>query len=112
MAAGDIEIIKIDETHQMVKVKIETGIVTIMVKNGTSIYAEDGKPSIIHDGIEVYTNEDGTVHRVDGPAVIDAKTDLAKYFLNAKGFSKEEFFQQPEVLNARKKEITLKDDDQ
>ena len=110
MAAGDIEIIKVDETHQLVKVKIETGIVTLHVKNGTSIFAEDGKPSITHDGMSVYTNENGTVHRNDGPAVIDEKTNLEKYFLNAKGFSKEEYFQQAEVLNARKKQINLDKD--
>jgi len=67
-------------------------------------------PSITHDGIAVYTNENGTVHRNDGPAVIDEKTKLEKYFLNAKGFSKEEYFRQAEVLNARKRQINLKED--
>ena len=111
MNEGDIEIIKIDDTHQEVRIKIETGIVTLKVKNGTSIYAEDGKPAIEHDGMSIFTNEHGTVHRNDGAAVIDEKTKLEKYFLNAKGFSKDEYFDQPEVLNSRKKQINLKNDD-
>lgn len=107
MAVGDIEIVKIDEDHQLVKVTIETGEVEIKVKNGTSIFAEDGTPSISHDGMEIYTNDQGTVHRIDGPAVIDHKKGLEKYFINAKAFTKEEFFMQPEVLNHRKRQIDL-----
>ena len=110
MAEGDIVIEKIDDDHAVVKVKIETGIVEIQVKNGTAIFAEDGKPSITHDGMAVFTNENGTVHREDGPAVVDEKTGLRKFFLEAKGYSEEEYWNQPGVLNKRKKEIDLDKD--
>lgn len=105
--SGDITIEKVDDTHQNVIVKIETGNVIIRVKDGANIWAENGEPSIIHGEMKLWTNEKGVIHRIDGPAVIDPSKNLEKYFIEGTGMPKEEFYKDARVMNIRKKEIDL-----
>jgi hypothetical protein len=54
-----------------------------------------------HRGKITFTNEDGKVHRVGGPAIIDTTKKMNEYFLNGERLEKKDYLKKLEQLKSK-----------
>lgn len=76
--------------------------VNIQVDKDGNLFNPSGPSLSSESGMEIWTNKEGYISRLDGPAIVDKETSIEKYYINNVSMSKEEHATHPEVIKFNK----------